>query len=168
LKYIAEKESEERQLPEKVKTWDDYGVERSDYIGDFDISVKHIFRNKTSPYFDFKNLVNFPNKLKDAHYKQIYDELNQFHFHGCSFDVFGAIYEEFASQTKKKEFGEFYTRRHITGIVARLLLRNENSGSDLKICDPACGSGGFLTEAFKTLINNYSKHDRLALIIHKH
>ena len=78
--------------------------------------------------------------------------------------MFGAIYEEFASQSKKKEFGEFYTRRHITGMVARLLLRNEITGRDLMICDPACGTGGFLTEAYKTLINNYSQHGKLNTI----
>jgi len=161
LKYIGEKESEHRKLPDKVKIWDDYGKEKGDYVGDFEISVEHIFNSTTSPYRDFKDLVNFSNKLKDKHYKQIYDEINRFHFHGCSFDVFGAIYEEFASQTKKKEFGEFYTRRHVTGFVARLLLRNEVTGRDLKICDPACGTGGFLTEAYKTLINNYSKNGRL-------
>jgi len=161
LKYIGEKESENRKLPDKVKIWDDYGKEKGDFVGDFAISVKHIFNSTTSPYRDFKDLVNFSNKLKDEHYEQIYDEINRFHFHGCSFDVFGAIYEEFASQTKKKEFGEFYTRRHITGFVARLLLRNEITGRDLKICDPACGTGGFLTEAYKTLINNYSKNGRL-------
>jgi len=161
LKYIGEKESEHRKLPDKVKIWDDYGKEKGDFVGDFEISVEHIFNSTISPYRDFKDLVNFSNKLKDEHYKQIYDEINRFHFHGCSFDVFGAIYEEFASQTKKKEFGEFYTRRHITGFVARLLLRNEITGRDLKICDPACGTGGFLTEAYKTLINNYSKNSRI-------
>jgi type I restriction-modification system DNA methylase subunit len=87
--------------------------------------------------------------------------LNGFHFHGCNFDLYGSIYEEFASQGKKKEFGEFYTRRHITGVVARLLLRNEITGRDLKICDPACGTGGFLTEAYNSLITNYSTNSKL-------
>ena len=161
LKYIGEKESEHRTLEAKLKNWDEYGKDKGDFVGDFAISVKHIFNSSTSPYCDFKDLVKFSNKLKDEHYKQIYNEINKFHFHGCSFDVFGAIYEEFASQTKKKEFGEFYTRRHITGIVARLLLRNEITGRNLKISDPACGTGGFLTEAYKTLKNNYTINGKL-------
>lgn len=161
LKYIGEKENEHRTLPSKVKLWDDYGKPKGDFVGDFAISAKHIFNSPTSLYRDFKDLVDFSIKLKDEHYKQIYEEISKFHFHGCSFDVFGAIYEEFASQTKKKEFGEFYTRRHITGLVARLLLRNEITGRDLKICDPACGTGGFLTEAYKALINNYSGNGKL-------
>jgi type I restriction enzyme M protein len=161
LKYIGEKELEHRTLPKKVNIWKDYGQDKGDYVGDFEITVKHIFKKKTSPYYDFKDLVKFPEKLNDEHYKQIYDELSGFHFHGCNFDVFGSIYEEFASQEKKKEFGEFYTRRHITGIAARFLLRNEVTGRSLKICDPACGSGGFLTEAYRALLNNYTIHDKL-------
>ncbi|MFC1719105.1 class I SAM-dependent DNA methyltransferase [Candidatus Poribacteria bacterium] len=92
---------------------------------------------------------------------KIYKELNDYHFHGANFDLFGAIYEEFASQTKKKEFGEFYTRRHITGMVAGILLRDELNPRKLRICDPACGAGGFLTEAYKSLVTNYSSLGRL-------
>jgi len=167
LKYIGEKEAEHRILQTKVKTWQNYGKDKGDFVGDFAIAVKHIFHDKDSPYYDFKNLVKFPDKLQDKHYKQIYNELSSFNFRGCNFDVFGSIYEEFASQTKKKEFGEFYTRRHIAGIVARLLLRNEITGRDLKICDPACGSGGFLTEAYKTLLNNYTISRKLNKHIRK-
>jgi type I restriction-modification system DNA methylase subunit len=161
LKYIGEKELEHRTLPHKVKIWNEYGQEKGDYVGDFKTAVDHIFKNKESPYYDFKDLVNFSNKLGDEHYKQIYNELSGFPFHGCNFDVFGSIYEEFASQEKKKEFGEFYTRRHITGMAARFLLRNEVTGKALKICDPACGSGGFLTEAFRSLINNYTMNGKI-------
>lgn len=72
---------------------------------------------------------------------------------------FGTIYEEFASQQKKKEFGEFYTRRHITKIICKLLLKDEiKIDNKIKIADPACGSGGFLTEAFKILFDNYLRY----------
>ena len=165
LKYIGEKELEHRTLPTTVNTWKDYGQDKGDYVGDFAIAVEHIFKDKGSSYYDFKDLVKFSTKLNDAHYKQIYNELSSFTFHGCNFDVFGSIYEEFASQTKKKEFGEFYTRRHITGMAARFLLRNEMTGREIAICDPACGSGGFLTEAFRTLINNYTINAKLNKII---
>lgn len=162
LKYIGEKEREHRTLDRVVKVWDEYGTDKGNYRADFDEARKDIFRgNYGDSYKDFKELVSFPNKLANEHYRLIYDELNQFHFHGCNFDVFGAIYEEFASQSKKKEFGEFYTRRHITGMIARLLLRNETTGRDLKICDPACGTGGFLTEAYKALVTNYTRSGKM-------
>lgn len=169
LKYIGEKEKERRNLSKAIKSWDElYDIavdENSDLRGEFDKINGQIWGEeseyKDNIYMDFKDLLKFPIKLKNQQIKKIYKELNSFQFRGCNFDLFGSIYEEFASQTKKKEFGEFYTRRHITGIVASLLLRNEITGRDLKICDPACGTGGFLTEAYKSLIVNYSINGKL-------
>ncbi len=170
LKYISEKEQEQRTLDKVIKLWhnlNDIASEKS--VGDlrveFDTMVNLIWGNKSrykdNIYKDFKDLMIFPSKLKDEHFKKMYAELDDYHFHGANFDLFGAIYEEFASQTKKREFGEFYTRRHITGMVARILLRKETNPRELKICDNACGTGGFLTEAYKALIMNYSANNKL-------
>lgn len=168
LKYIGEKEQTQRSLHKVVKIWPEYGNENGNYRADFDQARKDIFGGDYgNTYEDFKELVNFPTKLQNDHFKQLHEELSQYHFHGCSFDVFGAIYEEFASQTKKKEFGEFYTRRHITGFVARMLLRNEITAHDLKVCDPACGTGGFLTEAYKALLDNYAANGKLNPAVRK-
>lgn len=170
LRYISEKEQEKRNLNKKIKLWHDFKKiaeekELGDLRANFDTMVNQIWglksQYKNNIYKDFKDLIILPSKLKDEHFKKIYQELDEYHFHGANFDLFGAIYEEFASQTKKKEFGEFYTRRHITGVIARLLLRNETNPRELKIADPACGSGGFLTEAYKSLILNYSAINKL-------
>jgi len=169
LKYISENEYEKRTLNRVIILWNDL----EETANDETIDLKAAFRTmitqiwdgkseyKNNIYKDFKDLIVLPPKLKNEHCKKIYNELKDYHFHGVNFDLFGAIYEEFASQTKKKEFGEFYTRRHITRMVARLLLRNEIYPRPLKICDPACGTGGFLTEAYKTLETLYSQNDKL-------
>jgi type I restriction enzyme M protein len=175
LKYISENEEQKRTLNKVIKLWGDFQKIANDKeIGDlkveFDTTVKLIWCNETytdNIYKDFKDLIVFPTKLKNEHFKKIYNELKEYSFHGANFDLFGVIYEEFASQTKKKEFGQFYTRRHITGIIARLLLRNETTPRDLKICDPACGTGGFLTEAYKALETSYSLNGKLNDTIQK-
>lgn len=171
LKYISEKETEERTLNEVIQLWDDfseivYGSVKRDLSSEFHNTVQQIWGanspHKDNQYKDFKNLVKFPSRLRHDHYVAIYKELNSYHFHGgAKFDLFGTIYEEFATQSKKKEFGEFYTRRHITNTVAKLLLRNEKKFRDIKICDPACGTGGFLTEAYKVLVDNYTVNNQL-------
>lgn len=169
LKYISENESVNRTLNPVIKLWDELKTvadsDRGALRDEFDTIIRQIWANdseyKDNIYKDFKDLIKLPPKLKNEHCKKIYNELRGYPFHGVNFDLFGAIYEEFASQTKKKEFGEFYTRRHITKMVARLLLRNEINPRPLKICDPACGTGGFLTEAYKTLETLYSQNDRL-------
>jgi type I restriction-modification system DNA methylase subunit len=169
LKYISEKEREKRELSPRINLWDDLRkISNSD--GDLKAGFKTIVDQiwgddseyKNNIYKDFKDLISFPQKLKNEHFKRIYEELDiNYHFHGANFDLFGAIYEEFASQTKKKEFGEFYTRRHITSMATGLLLRNEINPRTLNICDPACGTGGFLTEGYKTLVVNYSSIGKL-------
>jgi type I restriction-modification system DNA methylase subunit len=161
LKYICEMEEQERSLSNVVRLWNDYG-QNENYKSDIDSSLRDILSGDYGKkYIDFKNIVDISSKLNNNHYARIHSEIDKYHFHGCGFDIYGAIYEEFASPKEKKEFGEFYTRRHITGVISRLLLRNEQRPRDLKICDPACGTGGFLTEAFKVLKDNYAKNHSL-------
>lgn len=97
--------------------------------------------------------------------KQIYEIIDSMKpLHGTGFDLFGAVYEMFASSKEKKDFGEYFTRRHYTHIFAKLLLENEDVYSpdkEFSIIDPACGTGGFLTESFKVLLNNYKNSGTL-------
>jgi type I restriction-modification system DNA methylase subunit len=93
--------------------------------------------------------------------KQIYNIINTMRpLHGCGFDLFGAVYEAFADSKEKKDFGEYFTRRHYTHILCKLLLRDEeyfNKDRKFKLLDPACGTGGFLTEGFKILKSTYTR-----------
>jgi len=63
------------------------------------------------------------------------------------FDLFGIVYEKFFADIFKGETGKFFTPREIVEFMVEF--------ADLeigeKICDPACGSGGFLTRAYKNL-----------------
>ena len=93
--------------------------------------------------------------------KQIYNVIDSMKpLHGTGFDLFGAVYEMFASSKEKKEFGEYFTRRTYTHILAKLLLQDEkffNPKRKFGFLDLACGTGGFLTEGFKVLKAEYSK-----------
>lgn len=97
--------------------------------------------------------------------QQIYELIDSMKpLHGCGFDLFGAVYEMFASSKEKKDFGEYFTRRHYAHILTKLLLRNEqyfDEDRTFKILDPACGTGGFLTEGFKVLHNAHAKTNTL-------
>ena len=93
--------------------------------------------------------------------KEIYNIINSMRpLHGTGFDLFGAVYEMFATSKEKKDFGEYFTRRHYTHILSKLLLENEqyyDKDKKFRILDPACGTGGFLTEGFKILQATYEK-----------
>ena len=99
--------------------------------------------------------------IKQDNVSKIYRIINSMRpLHGCGFDLFGAIYEMFASNKEKKDFGEYFTRRHYAYILAKLLLLGEKyfvNTKKFRILDPACGTGGFLTESFKILYQQYTK-----------
>jgi hypothetical protein len=60
--------------------------------------------------------------------KQIYEIIDSMKpLHGTGFDLFGAVYEMFASSKEKKDFGEYFTRRHYTHIFSKLLLESETT-----------------------------------------
>lgn len=97
--------------------------------------------------------------------KRIYEVIDSMKpLHGTGFDLFGAVYEMFASAKEKKDFGEYFTRRHYTHIFSKLLLTNEkyfNENQKFTVLDLACGTGGFLTESFKILRKNYEDSNTL-------
>ena len=157
IKYISEMESETRTLDESIKLWKDFDQER--IKSDFESFVNSVWGETSefsnNKYKDFKDLISFPANLTNNAYKKIYAEIDPFNFHGnAKFDIFGSVYEKFADDKTKKAFGQYYTRRHITSFVARAIFNSSVVLTpETKICDPACGSGGFLTEAFKTIKN---------------
>jgi type I restriction enzyme M protein len=63
-------------------------------------------------------------------------------------DMLGRVYEylieQFADDAGKKG-GEFYTPRNVVKLIVALLEPKEG----MRICDPACGSGGMLVESAK-------------------
>lgn len=137
----------------------------------------YISRLETETTFnDFKNVMEVVRVAIDGDGKskplidvkdvrQIYNIIDSMKpLHGTGFDLFGAVYEMFASTKEKKDFGEYFTRRHYAHIFAKLLLQDEefyNSEKKFSIIDPACGTGGFLTESFKVLYNKYEKSGTL-------
>ena len=75
--------------------------------------------------------------------------------------MYGSVYESFADKNVKKDFGEYYTRRHITRMLSEILLKDEIVPREIVLCDPACGTGGFLTEAYRILLRNYTASGNL-------
>ncbi|MFH6958506.1 N-6 DNA methylase [Flavobacterium aquidurense] len=69
-------------------------------------------------------------------------------------DIQGDVYEHLLKQTSEAgKNGQFRTPRHIIQMMMELL----DPDVDGKICDLACGSGGFLVGAYQYLITKKSK-----------
>lgn len=67
-------------------------------------------------------------------------------------DLKGIAYEELVKNTfEKSENQQFFTPRTVVEFIINLIPKNSKSFS---VCDPACGSGGFLIEALKQGIDS--------------
>ncbi|MBI4992944.1 MAG: N-6 DNA methylase [Candidatus Magasanikbacteria bacterium] len=68
------------------------------------------------------------------------------------------------SRKKRKEQGIYYTPKFIVDYIVKNTLGEKLKGiktvgelKELKVLDPACGSGSFLTEALETINNKYKE-----------
>ncbi|MHC4120375.1 MAG: HsdM family class I SAM-dependent methyltransferase [Planctomycetota bacterium] len=67
-----------------------------------------------------------------------------------------SIYEEFVSKKKGKiASGVHYTPMHVVDLVLDSVLPWDSTDWDMKILDPACGSGIFLVKAYQRLIHRW-------------
>ncbi|MEC5425294.1 N-6 DNA methylase [Virgibacillus sp. C22-A2] len=96
-------------------------------------------RNYEREYRDFSSILANINQIPDndigyTFLAKLYKELNGIntstsrmenilYLHACNFDVYGSIYEKFKDKDEKEELGQFYTRRHIAKVLARLTLK---------------------------------------------
>lgn len=124
------------------------------------------FKEFSDPVEVVKAHISGSNPLvKASQLREIYDVVDSMRpLHGTGFDLFGAVYEAFANSKEKKDFGEYFTRRHYTHIFAKLLLGNRdryNPDAEFTIIDPFVGTGGMLTEAYKVLRSNFERSNTM-------
>ena len=70
-------------------------------------------------------------------------------------DVKGAAFEgllEKAASEGKKGAGQYFTPRPLIQSICRLMKPDPRSKPDFRICDPACGTGGFLVCSYEWLV----------------
>ncbi|MFO5494786.1 MAG: class I SAM-dependent DNA methyltransferase, partial [Cuspidothrix sp.] len=78
-----------------------------------------------------------------------------YHFDVIPLEFISSIYEEFVS--KESGTGVHYTPEHIVDFVLDGVLPWDSQEWDIKILDPACGSGIFLVKAFQRLIHRWEQ-----------
>jgi hypothetical protein len=83
-------------------------------------------------------------------------------FDAIPLEFISSIYEAFVTERARSE-GIYYTPPHLVDFILDRVLPWEGEQWDLKILDPACGSGIFLVKAFQRLIhrwkNSHPKED---------
>lgn len=98
---------------------------------------------------DFKDDDLFENseilRIRENSFEAIVKELQIYNLSTTSDDVKGIAFEQFLGKTFRGELGQFFTPRTIVDFMVEVLDPMEGE----TICDPCCGSGGFLIKAFE-------------------
>ncbi|PHV63802.1 type I restriction-modification system subunit M [Cyanobacterium aponinum] len=66
-------------------------------------------------------------------------------------EAFEGLLEKAASEGKKGA-GQYFTPRVLIQSIVRLMKPDPRQSIDFKVCDPACGTGGFLVSAYQWLL----------------
>jgi type I restriction enzyme M protein len=110
---------------------------------------------QTKEYFKNEALFeeNETLRIREASFFQIVKELEQYNLSDISDDIKGIAFEQFLGRTFRGELGQFFTPRTIVEFMTKVLDPQEGE----LICDPCCGSGGFLINAFEYIRSNIEK-----------
>ena len=92
-------------------------------------------------------------KIRENSFEQIVKELQIYNLSTTSDDVKGIAFEKFLGRTFRGELGQFFTPRTIVDFMVSVLDPQEGE----YICDPCCGSGGFLIRAFEYVREHIEK-----------
>ena len=89
-------------------------------------------------------------EIRENSFEQIVEDLEIYNLSTTSDDVKGIAFEKFLGKTFRGELGQFFTPRTLVDFMVKVLDPQEGE----YICDPCCGSGGFLIRAFEYVREN--------------
>lgn len=112
-----------------------------------DLPYMQILFNDTKDQFKEDHLFdeNETIKIRQNSFEQILEKLQVYNLSDTQDDVKGIAFEQFLGTTFRGELGQFFTPRTIVDFMTHVLDPKEGE----TICDPTCGSGGFLIKAFE-------------------
>ena len=84
-------------------------------------------------------------RIRENSFEDIVKKLEIYNLSKTSDDVKGIAFEQFLGRTFRGELGQFFTPRTVVDFMVDVLDPQEGE----VMCDPCCGSGGFLIKAFE-------------------
>ncbi len=83
-------------------------------------------------------------RIREESFLEIVDKLQNYNLSKTEDDVKGIAFEEFLGTTFRGDLGQYFTPRTVVNFMVDILDPQEGE----LLCDPCCGSGGFLITAF--------------------
>ena len=145
IKMLYERNAKEELVYSKEK----FIKDELAYKGDLDY-IQYLFDEVKETYatdglFDSEDKI----KIRRESFLLILEELSNVELYDTSDDIKGIAFELFLGKTFRGELGQFFTPRTIVNYMVEVLNIKEGD----KVCDPCCGSGGFLIKAFEYVQN---------------
>ena len=123
------------------------------------VAYRRIVAQYRKLYGDIFNEV----KIREARtLEKITEGITDINFSTSPLDIKGGAYEYFLSRYsagRKSVLGQYFTPRHITRMMAKLLdLRPGNT-----VYDPFCGTGGMLISCYRLIRSQIAREDKAAI-----
>jgi type I restriction enzyme M protein len=101
---------------------------------------------------------------KAANLRRLIDLIDETEWTALEVDVKAAVFEgllEKAASEGKKGAGQYFTPRRLIQAIVHCVRPDPRQVPELTICDPACGTGGFLVVAHEWLLKEEGVHPEL-------
>lgn len=136
-------------LKDKNATYKLFAVLNEQFNGDVTKILPGERENVTERHLDLIRKCFIDGDLSDN--PKLYGNWRLFRFDIIRVELLSEIYEHFLSASKSLK-GQYYTPSNLVDLILTEKIPYNSTKWDLKILDPACGSGLFLVESFKRLI----------------
>ena len=149
----------------KTYTMADYLQEKSNYQKKYAIDntpyYQFMFRQTKDKYKDEEIFDDYDTiRIREHSFESIISCLEAMNLATTNDDVKGIAFESFLGKTFRGELGQFFTPRVVVNFMVSVLHPTEN----MLVCDPCCGSGGFLISVFDEIRKQIEETPRLAEI----
>jgi type I restriction enzyme M protein len=97
-----------------------------------------------------------PRITNPVNLKRLINMIDEEDWSSMDVDVKGEAFEgllERSANEGKKGAGQYFTPRELIRSIVRVMKPDPRTTKDFTVCDPACGTGGFLVLAYEWLIN---------------
>jgi len=141
------------QIPKNC-TWDSLKKESGPDLLDHYTDVLRKLREEKGLLGDIFTQA-MPRFNNPVNLKRLITMIDEEEWSAMDVDVKGAAFEgllEKAASEGKKGAGQYFTPRVLIQSIVRVMKPDPRANSDFTICDPACGTGGFLMVAYEWLM----------------
>ena len=141
------------QIPQGYD-WDSLKAKSGDALKEHYVKLLAVFQKQPGILGDIFNQ-SMPRFNNAVNLKRLITLIDEEEWSAMNVDVKGQAFEgllEKAASEGKKGAGQYFTPRVLIQTIVRVMKPDPRGKSDFTICDPACGTGGFLVAAYEWLM----------------